>query len=185
MKNLIANMFQEFQTITLPQQIATAVQNAMRNSQGQSQSSPSAGIPTMSNPTANPTTPFHPSTIVNAVNLGAKVKISTPANFNGARQVNVALWLFEMDQYLTLCGVLDDSQRVAVASSYLKESAFSWWENLCRQSHPATRNWMAFTIALRERFQPLAASRTARAQLHNLRQDSMSVAEYIVTSSIA
>jgi hypothetical protein len=74
--------------------------------------------------------------------------------------------------------VLDDSQRVAVASSYLKESAFSWWENLCRQSHPATRNWMAFTIALRERFQPLAASRTARAQLHNLRQDSMSVAEY-------
>ena len=41
MKNLIANMFQEFQTTTLPQQIATAVQNAMRNSQGQSQSFPS------------------------------------------------------------------------------------------------------------------------------------------------
>ena len=178
MKNLITSMFQEFQTTTLPQQVATAVQNAMRISQGQSQSSPSAGIPTIPNPTANPATPFHPSTIVNAVNLGAKVKISTPANFNGARQVNVALWLFEMDQYLTLCGVLDGSQRVAVASSYLKESAFSWWENLCRQSHPATRNWMAFTIALRERFQPLAASRTARAQLHNLRQDSMSVAEY-------
>jgi hypothetical protein len=54
MKNLITNMFQEFQTITLPQQIATAVQNAMRNSQGQSQSSPSTAIPTIPNPTANP-----------------------------------------------------------------------------------------------------------------------------------
>src|ERR1700692_4559623 len=82
--------------------------------------------------------------------------------------------LFSLDYFK----LKHDSQRVAVASSYLKESAFSWWENLCRQSHPATRNWMAFTIALRERFQPLAASRTARAQLHNLRQDSMSVAEY-------
>ena len=40
MRNLITSMFQEFQTITLPQQIATAVQNAMHNSQGQSQSSP-------------------------------------------------------------------------------------------------------------------------------------------------
>src|ERR1700730_15071467 len=105
MKSLITSMFQEFQTATLPQQVATAVQNAMRNSQGQPQSSPSTAIPTIPNPTANPTTPFHPSTIVNAVNLGAKVKISTPANFNGARQVKVALWLFEMDQYLTLCGV--------------------------------------------------------------------------------
>ena len=176
MKNLIANMFQEFQATTLPQQITTAVQNAMCNSQGQSTTS--TAIPTMPNPTGNPTTAFYPTPIVNAVSLGAKVKISTPANFNGARQVNVALWLFEMDQYLTLCGVFEDSQRVAVASSYLKESAFSWWESLCRQSHPATRNWMAFTTAIRERFQPLAASRTARAQLHNLRQDSMSVADY-------
>src|ERR1700726_2737623 len=37
---------------------------------------------------------------------------------------------------------------------------------------------MVFTTAIRERFQSLAASRTARAQLHNLRQDNMSVAEY-------
>jgi hypothetical protein len=174
MTNLISNMFQDFRTNTLPDQITMAVQNAMRRYEPALQSimsSSSSSIPSAPNlfPTSSPIT---------SVNLGAKVKISTPANFTGARQVNVASWLFEMDQYLSLCDVVDDRYRVAVATSYLKESAFAWWESVCRQPNPPTHSWLAFTIALKDRFQPLAASQTARAQLLNLRQESMSVADY-------
>jgi hypothetical protein len=83
-----------------------------------------------------------------------------------------------MDQYLTLCGVTTDDQKVAVASSYLKEAAFAWWENRCRQPFPPRHDWLAFCAAVKERFQPLAASRTARAQLRSLQQGSMTVHDY-------
>jgi hypothetical protein len=180
MTNILATMLREFQTTTLPAQVALAVQNAMRNTEPSPQLPSSTALPTAPSPTATPNlgNSFTSTPTINAANLGAKVKISTPANFTGARQVNVSSWLFEMDQYLTLCGVFLDSQRVAVASSYLKEAAFAWWEGVCRHSHPTTLSWIAFANAVRERFQPLAASRTARAQLRNLRQENTSVADY-------
>jgi hypothetical protein len=101
------------------------------------------------------------------------VKISPPSNFTGARVSNVETWIFEMDQYLTVCGV-NDERRVAVASSYLKESALLWWRTQAATVH----TWAVFRSALVTRFQPLAASRTARTQIQVLQQGSMSVSEY-------
>jgi len=119
-----------------------------------------------------PSAPLHPA------NLPSKVKISPPSNFTGTRSVNVDAWLFEMMSYLDVCAV-PDAQRLNVASSYLKDAALQWWlgqNRLPPLERPA--NWVTFTAALRERFQPLAASRTARAQLRALRQGKMNVAEY-------
>jgi phosphopantetheine adenylyltransferase len=178
-KEEFSKLFAEFRVNT-DQQIHRAILNAMATGIQPSQSYSANTNPnsTMPNLSVNGPPLFHPPPVASAVNLGARVKISTPANFTGARNVNVALWLFEMESYMSLCGVYDDQQRVAVASSYLKESAFSWWERLCNQNHIASQSWDHFKVTIRERFQPLAASRTARAQLHNLRQENMSVAEY-------
>jgi len=92
--------------------------------------------------------------------------------------VNVDSWLFEMVSYLDVCYV-PEPQRLNVASSYLKDAALQWWIGQNRlPAHERPTTWLAFTAALRERFQPLAASRTARAQLRVLRQGKMNVAEY-------
>jgi hypothetical protein len=110
--------------------------------------------------------------------LPHKVKLSNPSNFEGNREINVDAWLFEMLQYLNACGVSED-QRVTVASSYLKKGALQWWFN--QSSLPAAsrpKTWEAFATGIRTRFQPVAASRVARAQLRTLRQDKMSIAEY-------
>src|SRR5881628_3445821 len=83
-----------------------------------------------------------------------------------------------MVQYLNACGVAED-QRVSVASSYLKSMALQWWftqNQLSTAARPST--WDAFATAVRLRFQPVAASRVARAQLDYLHQDKMSVSEY-------
>jgi len=133
--------------------------------------------------TSNSSSSSHPSSVPShlpsgSVSLPAKVKISTPSNFTGTRTVNAEAWLFEMNQYLTVCNVSDE-QRVAVASSYLKESALQWWLNQNRSlANERPRDWLSFAAAFRERFQPIAASQTARAQLRALRQGTMSVAEY-------
>lgn len=121
---------------------------------------------------SSPSIPLHPAS------LPSKVKISPPSNFTGTRSVNVDAWLFEMMSYLDVCAV-PDAQRLNVASSYLKDAALQWWLGQNRLPAPERpNNWLTFTTALRERFQPLAASRTARAQLRALHQGKMNVAEY-------
>jgi len=110
--------------------------------------------------------------------MPAAVRVAPPSTYNGLRQVNVETWLFEVFQYLTLCGVKEDEQRIALASSYLKEAALQWWVGLCRDPNSVPHTWDAFGVALRSRFQPVAASRTARAQLRALSQGSMNVADY-------
>jgi hypothetical protein len=112
--------------------------------------------------------------------ISSKVKISPPSHYTGNRNVNVETWLFEMNQYLDTTNVTNSSQRISVASSYFKESALQWWVNQCHNSFSpiSSWTWQQFITAVRDRFQPLAASRTARAQLRNLRQTNMSVSDY-------
>jgi hypothetical protein len=106
--------------------------------------------------------------------LNSRVKLSQPSSFNGTRPLNVQSWLKEMKHYLKLNGVTNEEQEVDVAASYLKESASDWYQSL-----PITpRTWIEFVAEMKDRFQPLAASRTARAQLRKLGQTNMSVADY-------
>src|SRR5437879_316927 len=47
--------------------------------------------------------------------LPSKVKLSPPSNFTGTRTINTDAWIFEMEQYLRICGV-PEPQKVNVAS---------------------------------------------------------------------
>ena len=60
--------------------------------------------------------------------------------------------------------------------SYFRELASQWWINRSEVRRDAPTLLIAFKAAVRERFQPVAASRTARAELRSLRQGSGSVA---------
>jgi hypothetical protein len=114
-----------------------------------------------------------------AVSLGpGRVKLSAPSNFTGARNANVDSWLFEVTQYLTLSGVVDEVSRVKYAATYLKDAALTWWRGRSTEDDGITHSWNLFETALKERFQPLAASRTARAQLRTLHQGHMSVSDF-------
>jgi len=111
-----------------------------------------------------------------ANSLPSKVRLSQPANFLGAGEINVDSWLFQMVQYLDASGCSED-QRLIVAATFLKGAANNWWFNQNKSPNCPT-TWEEFALALRTRFQPVAASSVARAQLHSLRQGNLSVAEY-------
>jgi hypothetical protein len=112
-------------------------------------------------------------------NAGPRAKIATPDLFHGNLKVNVTNWLFEMDRYLNLSKVTADAERVQIASAYLKGLASQWWQGLCQQQLAPLNSWDGFIHSVTERFQPIAASKTARAQLKALQQGPlMSVAEY-------
>lgn len=182
MNNMMVQMLDELarqQQEVIQKQVQAAVHSAVVQLQQQlpaastSSSSSSSG----SGSSSDPTNPIYVAPIPVAA-LPSKVKVATPGTFTGNRTLNVDTWLFEMNQYLAVCGVTTDNQRIAVASSYLKEVALQWWLGRCRHPNIPPQDWPSFVNALKERFQPLAASRTARAELHNLRQGAMSVADY-------
>ena len=106
------------------------------------------------------------------------VKLGKPMQFTGAANANVDTWLFEMEQYQTASGITEDNQRIILALSYLKESASQWWLSICNSPLTKPTTWENFKTTMRARFQPLAASRTARANLRNLRQGHKTVSEY-------
>lgn len=107
-------------------------------------------------------------------NLPSRVKISAPSNFTGKGLSNIDYWIFEMNQYLNVCGV-PDSQKLLIASGYLKETAGQWWSTQVNQ----IKDWDDLKIQLKQRFQPLSASHTARYQLSKLYQGTMNINDYI------
>jgi hypothetical protein len=110
-------------------------------------------------------------------NLPPKVKICQPSTFTGNPNRSVDLWLFEMNKYLQLCGVNNDDTKIALASGYFKDSALIWWRSLSSHgAYPTT--WLVFCQVVKQRFQPLAASLTARVQLYALKQGTSSVVDH-------
>lgn len=183
MNNMMAQMLEELsrqQQEVIQKQVQAAVHSAVVHLQQQlpaSSSSSSSTSSSGSGSTSDSTNPIYVAPTPVAA-LPSKVKVAAPGTFTGNRTLNVDTWLFEMNQYLAVCGVTTDNQRIAVASSYLKEVALQWWLGRCRHPNTPPQDWPSFVNALKERFQPLAASRTARAELYNLRQGVMSVADY-------
>lgn len=165
-------------TMSQLNQILNQLQSGLTQHISQAVAQHVASIPASSSSSSSASSHPPPPIPLHSSSLSSKVKISPPSNFTGTRSVNVDAWLFEMVSYLDVCSV-PDAQRLSVASSYLKDAALQWWLGQSRlPDGERPRNWVTFTAALRERFQPLAASRTARAQLRALRQGNMSVAEY-------
>jgi Retrotransposon gag protein len=143
---------------TVSAAVQAALQQQAASAASQASSSSSAGIPQLQ--------------------LPARVKISLPPTYHGISTTNTETWLYQIEQYLVVSGVHDDLQRIAVAVSLFRDLASQWWIHRSEVRHDAPTHWALFKTAVRERFQPVAASRTARAELRSLRQGSSSIAEY-------
>lgn len=130
--------------------------------------------------TTTPITPHTSTSLLRPIphNPQPHAKISPPNQYTGETNSNVNAWLFQMEQYLDNTAVVNDHLRISYASSYLKESAFQWWYHLVEKEHRRPNTWEEFQHLIRERFQPLAASRTARTALRGLRQAGRSVRSY-------
>lgn len=103
-----------------------------------------------------------------------EMKPLQPTAFTGTGTgLNAEQWLMEIERYFRASrgAVKEDHTSVDLASTYLKGSASSWFTALeNNNTKPAT--WDAFKAVFRERFNPLAAARTARSLLRELRQRS-------------
>jgi len=97
----------------------------------------------------------------------SSIKAMAPSSFNGSVGVNPEQWLQEMERYLRVTGV-DDNSKVLLASTYLKGGASVWFNTLDRAIQQG--GWDPFREVFRERFSPLDAARVARATLRKLRQ---------------
>jgi hypothetical protein len=102
------------------------------------------------------------------------VKPPKPDCFYGnQRGQKVDLWIFEMEQYFNVVGLVDP-HRVPFAASFLRDSAATWWRarqlSLVGLQSASLSKWVDFSCALLEQFKPLNASRIARDRLHRLRQ---------------
>ncbi len=97
-----------------------------------------------------------------------------PSTFTGAAGANAEQWLLEMERYFQAAEMYSSSGRVLFASTFLKESASAWFNSLWTEAEreQAVQNctWSEFKEKFRARFRPLAASRTARSILRNLKQ---------------
>jgi hypothetical protein len=146
MMNQFINHVSQQQKETIQQQVHAAIESTL------SQLSPKLSSHADENKTTIMSAPLPP-----------KVKICQPTHFTGAVNRSAETWLFEMNKYLLLCQVKDEEQRVAIASSYLKDSALTWWRSRNNQLNPPA-DWLSFTAALKHRFQPLEASLTCSNQ---------------------
>jgi hypothetical protein len=74
---------------------------------------------------------------------------------------------------------LNQREAVDFAGSRLRGAALDWWLALSAGELAAINSTEALAAALRTRFQPVTAARTAREQLDKLQQGSRGVNEYI------
>jgi len=104
----------------------------------------------------------------------SSIKAMAPSSFSGSVLVNPEQWLQEMEGYLRVTGV-DDNSKVLLASTYLKGGASVWFNTLDHNIQQGA--WGPFRELFRQRFSPLDAARVARATLRKLRQRGR-VSEY-------
>jgi hypothetical protein len=144
--------------LALRAQLATAASNAISSSS--SLSSPSSSL-------------AQPSSSGASRGLVRDLKPLKPSTFTGAAGANAEQWLLEMERYFQAADV-PSLGRVLFASTFLKESASAWfnslWTEADREQRVQTCTWAEFKEMFRARFRPLAASRTARSILRNLKQ---------------
>lgn len=112
------------------------------------------------------------------VPIPGQIKLPKPSLYTGAVRTNVETWLFEVEQYLAAYGCNIDSQRIAVATGSMKGLALQWWRSEYVANPGLVISWEEFKERVRRRFQPVAASRTARANLRSLKQGNKTVAEF-------
>ena len=98
--------------------------------------------------------------------------------YDGAAGVKLDEWLQELALAADLYE-LNARETVKFAASRLRGAALQWWLALDAQERVAVMDASALAAALRARFQPVTASRTAREQLDKLQQGSRHINDYI------
>jgi hypothetical protein len=98
--------------------------------------------------------------------------------YDGASGAKLDEWLQELS---LACFLYELNAREALkfAVSRLRGAALQWWLALDSSAQAAMSGTDSLAAALRARFQPVTAARTARDQLRALRQGSRSVNDYI------
>ena len=99
------------------------------------------------------------------------LKPMQPTPFHGTANGNAEQWLTELERYFLVAGLDErDPRRSALASTYLKDTASVWYTSTVKDpTFGATPSWAVFRERFLSHFQPLAASRMARAAIRNLR----------------
>jgi hypothetical protein len=98
--------------------------------------------------------------------------------YDGAAGARLDSWLDEL-ALASMLYELNAREAVLFAVSRLRGAALQWWLALGSASQAAVTDSAALAAALRARFQPVTAARTAREQLDKLAQGSRGVNEYI------
>jgi hypothetical protein len=98
-----------------------------------------------------------------------QVRLMTPSSFHGntGNANNGNQWLEEVERYFVVAGV-EDPHRVPFASTYLKDTASLWYTALIAECE-SVPTWEDFKLKFKLRFQPLAASKIARATIRTLK----------------
>jgi hypothetical protein len=108
------------------------------------------------------------------------VKPKPPTTFDGVTNRDTDTWLYELEKYFAATGTVDP-QRVVIVATFIKGPALQWWkkdeEHRAQHHLPPMVMWNDFRAAFLHRFQPVEASKTARAILQTIRQ-TRSVVDY-------
>lgn len=115
-----------------------------------------------------------------------EVRPPQPSTYDGTKfstvKSNVHHWLAEMEQYLLATNV-SDARGVLLASCYLRGMALQMWQD--EQKKPVSdstkvvcQTFEQFRHWVLSHFQPIAADKTARHELRQIKQGKRSVAAY-------
>jgi hypothetical protein len=98
--------------------------------------------------------------------------------YDGAADAKLDEWLQELALAADLYE-LNARESIKFAASRLRGAALQWWLALSAQEREAVASISSLATALRARFQPVTAARTAREQLDKLQQGSRHINDYI------
>ena len=78
--------------------------------------------------------------------------------FKGTRSAkDVDNFLWGMEQYFRVMGIVEDATKVSTASMYLVDIALLWWRRRCNETRPggaAITTWEEFQREFRQQFYP-------------------------------
>ena len=108
-----------------------------------------------------------PPEVQRMVNL----KPERPTTYSGHRNESLEAWIFQMDRYCQLLLVLIPNH-VSFAGTFLKDHAAMWWRTIYTEieAQPEEDQWTQFIAGLKNQFQPINTSETARTRLDQLKQ---------------
>jgi hypothetical protein len=95
-------------------------------------------------------------------------RISPPSRYTGGYKVDIAAWLFEVDNFMEATGVTSDKQQFATIVALLGGSAAKWWQ-INKQTY-ADIDYAEFRELLVKQFSVIDRERSARDQIYKLKQ---------------